>query len=398
MLDELADARQRGSREARLQYPQIDLARCLGCGTCIAACPEEGVLDLLHGQAVVVHGARCVGHGRCAEECPTGAIVVTLGDLEDRRDIPAVDGRFESTTVPGLFLAGEVTGFALIRTAITHGTAVAREVVSRSAGSPRNGGAGGNGAPVLDLVVVGAGPAGISCAVEAQESGLNVAVLEQESLGGTVASYPRGKLVLTQPVTMPGGYRLTRSTYEKEELMELWERIASEKDLQVHTGVRFQHAEPGPDGGFEVRTDRGTVHARNVCLAVGRRGTPRKLGIPGEELPKVSYSLLDARSFQGRRILVVGGGDSAVEAALGLAEQEGNTVTLSYRRPAFFRLKARNEQRIEEALAVGRVSALFESRVTSITPDGVELEQGPESGTRQVWVTRITCLAALIPA
>src|SRR5688572_11290494 len=140
-----------GSHKARLHYPHVDLSRCMGCGLCVEACPEEGVLELLHGQAVVAHGARCVGHGRCAEACPVGAIALTLADVAERRDLPAVSECLESVTTPGLFLAGEVTGHALVRTAIGHGTAVAKEVARRVGGE--------RGArEVRDLVIVGAGP------------------------------------------------------------------------------------------------------------------------------------------------------------------------------------------------------------------------------------------------
>lgn len=375
-LAERARARERGSHEARLQYPVPDLARCIGCGTCVAACPEAGVLDVVHGQAIVVHGARCVGHGRCAAECPVGAIALTLGDLSQRNDLPALTPSFEAVGTPGLFLAGEVTGYALIRTAITHGTEVAREVARRSAGAEP-----GSDPGVYDLVIVGAGPAGLACALEAKRLGLTSVIVEQEQLGGSVARYPRRKLVMTQPVELPLHGKLTRTSYTKEELMELWERIAREQELRMVTGCEFQGTEPVPDGGFVARTSSGSLRARHVCLALGRRGTPRKLGVPGEESPHVAYSLMDARSYTERRVLIVGGGDSAVEAALGLAEQPGNRVALSYRRKAFTRLKARNEERIQHALESGAVTGLFESEVRRIEPGHVDLELRRDGGS-----------------
>jgi thioredoxin reductase/Pyruvate/2-oxoacid:ferredoxin oxidoreductase delta subunit len=364
-------AKASGSHRARLQYPHVDLSRCLGCGTCIAACPEEGVLELAHGQAIVAHGARCVGHGRCAAECPVGAISVTLGDVSERRDIPAITSSFESTRVRGLFLAGEVTGYALIRTAIAHGTAVADEVAKRVAA---RSGSSSKHADVLDLCVVGAGPAGLACSLEAKKRGLRFVTLEQADLGGTVAQYPRRKLVMTQPVALPLHGTLSRTSYSKEELMDLWSDVSARHQLPIQTGAVFQRIETLPDGTFAVHAS-GRLHlARNVCLALGRRGTPRKLGVPGEELPKVAYGLLDAHSYQGRRILVVGGGDSAIEAALGLAEQSGNRVSLSYRKASFSRLRARNEARLMQAMQRGDLEVLFESEVARIEPDVVLLK------------------------
>lgn len=368
-LDQTLAERQRaqsiGSHRARLQYPVVDLSQCIGCGSCVTACPEEGVLGLVHGQAVVLHGSRCVGHGRCAEACPVGAIAVTLGDLRERRDIPVLNEELESPHVPGLFLAGEVTGYALIRTAIAHGTLVANEVASRTTHAAPEG--------ALDLVVVGAGPAGLACSLQAKARGLACLTIDQSDLGGTVSKYPRRKLVMTQPVDLPLAGRLRQSTYQKEELMELWQRIALEHALPIRTGEGFVDLTRAADGTFVVRGTGGEWRTRHVCLAVGRRGTPNKLGVPGEELPKVSYSLLDAQSYTQRRVLVVGGGDSAVEAALGLAEQEGNEVVLSYRQQAFTRLKARNEARLEAAVARSEIELALGSRVTRIEPSSVEL-------------------------
>lgn len=373
-IAERREAASTGSAQARLQYPVIDLSRCIGCGSCVAACPEEGVLGMLHGQAVVLHGSRCVGHARCAEECPVGAVAVTLGDLSERRDIPALASDFESPHVPGLFLAGEVTGHALVRTAIAHGTSVAATVAARIQQRPSTD-------ATLDLCIVGAGPAGLACSLEAKRRGLSYVTIERERLGGAVSQYPRRKLVMTQPVDLPLHGRLTRTSYSKEELMELWEEIAEREKLPIVSGRTFDRVEQRGDGTLRVLARVGpsldapieTYDARHVCLALGRRGTPRKLEVPGEDLPKVAYSLLDAQSYVDRRILVVGGGDSAVEAALGLAEQPGNRVTLSYRRKAFARIKSRNARRIAAALEEDALEVLFESQVESVADGQVEL-------------------------
>jgi dihydropyrimidine dehydrogenase (NAD+) subunit PreT len=367
-----AAARERGSHQARLQHPRIDLAACIGCGACVRACPEDGVLALAFGQAVVVHGARCVGHGRCAEACPTGAIALTLGDLSDRRDLPAIDATNEAVGVPGLFLAGEITGFALVRTAVAHGAQVARAVAARRVAA--HGERGGERGDALDLLVIGLGPAGLSCLLAAKTHGLEALGVDQaHTIGGTVAAYPRRKLVMTQPMELPGHGRLGRLEYSREELVELWQGLAREHELPVQTGVVVQRIQREAGGGFVVVADKGTWRARHVCIAVGRRGTPQRLGVPGEDLAKVGYALLDAESYRDRRILVVGGGDSAIEAALALAEQPGNTVTVSYRRAAFARLKARNEARIDRAVQDGLVQVLLGSTVEAITESAVQL-------------------------
>ncbi|MBL8749335.1 MAG: NAD(P)-binding domain-containing protein [Planctomycetes bacterium] len=375
-MAERARARTRGSDKARLQHPRIDLSACIGCGACVRACPEDGVLALAFGQAVIVHGARCVGHGLCAAACPTNAIALTLGDIKDRKDLPAVDEGLEAVGVPGLFLAGEITGFALVRTAVQHGGLVASRVAARiAAGEAPKGVAKGP----LDLLVVGLGPAGVSCLLGAKERGLRCLGIDQAAeIGGTVAAYPRKKLVMTQPMDLPLHGRLGRLEYSKEELVELWQGLVAEHDLPVKTGVVLQKIERTGDH-FVVTTNRGVLRSHHVCLAVGRRGSPQRLGVPGEDLPKVAYSLLDAEGYHGRSILVVGGGDSAIEAAMALAEQGDNQVTISYRRDAFSRLKARNEERIGAAVAAGTVQVRFGTVVKEITPEGALLASAGEA-------------------
>jgi dihydropyrimidine dehydrogenase (NAD+) subunit PreT len=374
-IEERKRAIVRGSHVARLQFPEIDLSLCGGCGSCIDACPEEGVLELIHGQAAVVHGARCVGHGLCAKECPFGAIAITLGDLTGRRDIPSIAETFEAEGIPHLFLAGEVTGYALIKRAIEHGTAVASEV-ARRVSTPRAGEARRPGDDLLDLCIVGAGPAGLACSLEARARGLRFVTIERDSIGGAVAKYPRRKLVMTQPVDLPIVGRLDRTTYSKEELTDLWGRAVEENELPIRGGVEFLGAERDEEGGFRVRTSEGEVRARNLCLAVGRRGAPRKLGVPGEELPKVTYGLIDARSFRERDLLVVGGGDSAVECALALSARGENRVTLSYRGETFTRIKGGNEERLEKARREGGLDVVLSSEVLRIAPDHVDLAVG----------------------
>ncbi|MEZ5973914.1 MAG: NAD(P)-binding domain-containing protein [Planctomycetota bacterium] len=368
LIADEAQVRAAGGHRVALRYPVIDRSICLGCATCVTSCPEDGVLELVHGQAMVVQGARCVGVAACERECPVGAISITEINRSLRDDVPAVSAAGESLGTPGLFLAGEVTAHALIKTAVDQGSAVARAVIARRA-------QGGRVQPgTYDLCIVGAGPAGLACALEARAAGLSVALMDREhEAGGTVAKYPRRKLVLSQPFDLPGHGRLARKSYEKEELIELWDGLLAGCDLDWLPGRELLAVEPQPGGDFVVQTSAGPVAAATVCLAIGRRGLPRRLGVPGEELPKVAWHLLDAHSYQGRNLLVVGGGDSAVEAALALAEQPGNQVTLAYRGETFYRLRARNAERLEAARRGQRFVVRTQTEVLEFEPDAVVL-------------------------
>jgi thioredoxin reductase/ferredoxin len=365
----VAAAEGTGRREGpRGQHPSIDVTHCIGCGACIDACPEGDVLGLVGGKAAIVHGERCIGHGLCAEACPVGAIEIVMASPNMRADLPRLTSELEST-VPGLFVVGELAGLALIKNAVNQGrdcidTIAIRLNAERVAEGER---------AVHDVCIVGAGPAGISASLRAIERGLSYVTLEQDELGGTVAKYPRRKLVMTSPVEFPlhGPFRKLELT--KEELLGFWARLHRESGLRVQTGERVEHVQRDEQGLFTVTTPKGRYRARTVILALGRGGTPRKLGVPGEELPKVMYALLDAEAYTGAQIVVVGGGDSAVEAAMGLAHQRGNKVTLSYRGSSFARIKARNAQRLREATRGERLEVLLNSRITEIRERSVVL-------------------------
>jgi thioredoxin reductase len=223
-----------------------------------------------------------------------------------------------------------------------------------------------------DAVIVGCGPAGLSAALTALHHRLDVVTLEKEDLGGTVRHYPRKKLVMTRAVKVPGYGTLPFREVRKEELVETWEEIVQRAGLEVRTGETVQAIDRDGEG-FVVRSDRGEHRALRVILAIGRRGVPRKLGVPGEESAKVVYALREPEAFQGDRILVVGGGDSAVEAALALADQPGNEVSLSYRRDRLSRIKPANLQRFEAAIAAGRVRPLWGTEVLRIEPGTVTM-------------------------
>jgi thioredoxin reductase len=281
-------------------------------------------------------------------------------------DIPLVSPAFEST-VPGIFIAGELGGMGLIRNALEQGRQAVEAIRSR-------GKAPGD---VLDLVIVGAGPAGFAASLTALAAGMRCLTLEQESLGGCVFQYPRGKLVMTAPATVPLIGKINLRQTSKEQLLEFW------REAERKTGVKINYQERVDDitrdpNGFIVKSSRGRYRTRSVLLAIGRRGTPRKLEVPGEDLPKVVYRLIDPEQYQGQQVLVVGGGDSALEAAASVAEAGGGSVVLSYRGEAFDRAKARNRERIERAARGKQLQVLLKSQVRQIERAQVAIERGGE--------------------
>ncbi|HZP05306.1 MAG TPA: NAD(P)-binding domain-containing protein [Terracidiphilus sp.] len=344
------------SEGPKAQHPHILTDSCIGCGACVSVCPEGDVLALIDGKATIVNAHKCIGHGLCAEECPVGAIEMVMAKPSAGADLPVLNEHYE-TNVPNLFIVGELGGLALIKNAVNQG----RDCVDEIAQRIQNTGVKSSGELVFDVIIVGAGPAGISASLRAAEHGLRALTLERETVGGTVTKYPRQKLVMTSPVEFPLHGRFNKTTLSKEDLLRFWEKIVQRTDLNIHTGEGVEAVSRNVDGFFRVRTPQAEYRSRTVVLALGRTGTPRKLGIQGEELPHVLYRLIEADHYTGKNILVVGGGDSAVEAAMGLAHQPGNKVTLSYRRGEFSRLKDRNAKRMAEHMASQKIDVQFNS-------------------------------------
>ncbi|MBI5136729.1 MAG: NAD(P)-binding domain-containing protein [Nitrospirae bacterium] len=362
----LAEAEEAGLTEPASLHPLIDEVRCIGCAACVTACPEHKhhVLGLIDGRAQLTNPTYCIGHGACKAACPVDAITLVFGTAKRGVDIPVVQPTFE-TNVPGIFIAGELGGMGLIRNAMEQGKQ-AMESIGRVPGM------GGGG--TTDVVIVGCGPAGIAASLSAKAAGLRYVTLDQDSLGGTVYNFPRGKLVMTAPVELPivGRTRFTDTT--KEALLAYFEGIVAKADLRINFRERMDAIVP-VDGGFVVKTPRAEYRTRAVLLCIGRRGTPRKLGVPGEEgSPKVVYRLMDPEQYKGQHVLVVGGGDSALEAAASIVDQPGTTVTLSYRSEAFGRAKAANRERVRQATETGRLTVMLKSSVKEITPDRVRIE------------------------
>ena len=345
-------------------HPVIDPAICLGCATCVGACPEGDILGLIHGKAVLVEPTHCIGHGACAKACPTEAITLVFGTATRGVDIPAVGPDFQ-TNVPGIYIAGELGGMGLIRNAITQGCQAMDHIKTKLL--PDHSG-------MLDVIIVGAGPAGFAATLSAKQYGLRSLTLEQETLGGTVAHYPRGKLVMTKPVELPIIGKTRLKDPSKEKLLEFWQDVERRSGITIQYGERVLEIKT-LSPGFEVVTDKGSYKTQAVLLAIGRRGTPRQLGVPGEDLNKVVYRLVDPQQYAHKRVLVVGGGDSALEAAAEIAEQLGTDVTLSYRSESFSRAKPRNRERIAHLEETGRLRVLMCSNVTEITNETVVITQ-----------------------
>jgi thioredoxin reductase/ferredoxin len=348
-----------GMTEPASLHPVIDPSRCLGCGACVKACPEQPnheVLGLINGKAVLVGPSECIGHGACKVVCPFDAITLVFGTERRGLDIPVLKPDFESN-VPGIYVAGELGGMGLIRNALTQGRQALEAIAKKKAARKSSG--------VLDVVIVGAGPAGLAATLAAQHMGLSYQTLEQDSLGGAVFQYPRGKLVMTAPVELPIVGKVQFRNTSKEELLQFWTDACKRNSLNIRYRERVESIE-AKDGVLHVSANGQRYAAGAVLLAIGRRGTPRKLGVPGEELPKVVYRLIDPEQYRGRRVIVVGGGDSALEAAASIAELGDTSVILSYRGDAFQRAKQRNRQRVDEAAGKGVLRVLFNSQIREI--------------------------------
>jgi len=356
-------ARELGFYEPVSLHPVIDPDICIGSGACVAACPEKDILGIVNGKGTTINASRCVGHGACFHACPVEAISLCIGTEKRGVDLPHISQEFE-TTIPGLFIAGELGGMGLIKNAVEQGKQ-AISYLSKKITPSKNG--------HHDLVIVGAGPAGIAAALEAKKRNLKFVVLEQDTLGGTISSFPRKKIVMTNPVELPLYGKLKLTETSKNELLELWTDVLSKNNIIINEEEKVESINKN-ENMFEIQSSKRSYRASGVLLAIGRRGSPRKLGVPGETKEKVSYRLIEPELFKNKNILVVGGGDSAIESALLLAD-EGNSVTLSYRSEAFSRLKPKNLELINNAIKYNVVKVLFNSSVKEILDDAVILIQ-----------------------
>lgn len=354
--------------------PLINASLCVGCGSCIEACPEQGTLELVGHKAILVHPEQCTGHARCKDVCPTGAIVLTFDGLLQTVKVPQVNERFE-TNVNGLHIVGELGGMGLIKTSINEGKLVIDYLRKRIADEPLELQPG-----QFDVAIIGAGPAGLSASLTAQQYGLRYLTLEQGEIASTIRQYPRQKFLMAEPLEIPLYGSLYVGDGTKEALLEVWESIIKNTGVQIHTNERLESVQRN-GRGFYVQSSTQRYYARFVVLAIGRRGSPRKLNIPGEQLSKVSYRLIEADSYEGKRIVVVGGGDSAIEAALALSRANRNQVFLCHRADKFQRARDRNREFLAVAEKEKRIQLLRNSNVTEITETSVIVETDGRKST-----------------
>jgi thioredoxin reductase/NAD-dependent dihydropyrimidine dehydrogenase PreA subunit len=360
VLKKIETAKFEGRFEPQSLHPYIDLNICIGSGACVKACPEQDILGLVHGNAQVINASNCIGHGACFHSCPVEAISLRIGTEKRGVELPHVNANYE-TNLKGIYIAGELGGMGLIKNSAEQGIQSIQNISKSRKPKVNN---------VLDVLIVGAGPAGIAASLEAKKLKLSFETLEQESLGGTVFNFPREKIVMTHPMELPlkGKVKLTNTS--KDELLNLWNSILTEHNITVQENTKVEKIVPLDGDIFKVITNSDKEYlCYNVLLAIGRRGTPRKLKIPGEELQKVAYRLIEVEKIQNKNVLVVGGGDSAVESAMLLMSQ--NNVTLSYRSDQFARIKTLNREKINKAIAEKKLNVLFNSNPLTITNDAV---------------------------
>ena len=360
----IATAKKDGLYEPVSLHPVVDPNNCIMTGACIIACPEKDILGILNGKATTINTSQCIGHGACFHACPTQAISLNIGTEKRGVDLPHVNQNFE-TNVPGISIAGELGGMGLIKNAVEQGKQAVDHIV-KSIDKTHNA--------AYDLIVVGAGPAGISASLTAKKYGLKSLTLEQDTLGGTVFTFPRKKVVMTSPMDLPLHGKVKLFETNKTELLDLWSSVLHKNEIVIRENSKVESISL-VNNAYKVVTLSGEEYiTKHVLLAIGRRGTPRKLNIPGEGMEKVAYRLLEPENIANENIVVVGGGDSAVEAAMLLADN--NKVTLSYRKEGFQRIKPKNGERIKQAMNQGKLDVRFNTNVEMIDWDEVVISNG----------------------
>jgi len=365
--EKIKKAKEEGLYEPISLHPYVDVNSCIQTGACIAACPEHDILGIVNGKATTINASRCIGHGACFHACPTQAISLRIGTEKRGVDLPHVSQSFE-TNVPGIFIAGELGGMGLIRNAVEQGKQAVENIVKSL---------NKNHQAEYDLIIVGAGPAGISGCLTAKKHGLKFLLLEQDTLGGTVFTFPRSKIVMTSPMDLPLYGKIKLYQTSKSELLDLWQAVLNKNNILVKENSKVEEIVE-EKGVFKLKTIKAEQFTSSkVLLAIGRRGTPRKLNVPGELKEKVAYRLLEPEDIIGKEIIVVGGGDSAIESALLLADK--NHVILSYRGESFGRIKPLNSTALNKAIEEGKLDVKMNSNLLSIEDETIALSIGKDN-------------------
>lgn len=369
----VAIAKEEGLYEPVSLYPYIDLNTCIGSAACVVECPEKDILGIVDGKATVINTSNCIGHGACFHACPVEAISLRIGTESRGVDLPHIDQNFE-TNIKGIYIAGELGGMGLIKNSVEQGKQAIDSII-KSKKSSKEG--------VVDVIIIGAGPAGISATLASKKHGLSSVTLEQDSLGGTVYTFPRAKIVMTSPMNLPLYGKVKLYDTSKDELLQLWKKVIFEQDIKINENTKVENVIPQQDGTFKIVTANGDEYlGNNVIISIGRRGSPRKLNVPGEVSTKVAYRLLESENIFNKNIIVVGGGDSAMESAMLL--KDNNNVTLLCRNDNFTRSKPKNRELINIAIEDKSLHVIFNSNLISISDEACIYKVNEEEESKQV--------------
>ena len=346
-----------GLNEPLTLHPEINEALCSGCAACTRVCPEGDILKMVNHKATLVSPTKCVGHGECERACPMDAIQLVFGTKTKGMDIPRLTKNYE-TNVAGLYIAGELGGMGLIRNAIKQGILSAQHALANLVREKTD----------VDLLIVGAGPAGLAASLTAIAQKKSYLCVEQNSFGGTVYNFPRQKIVMSYPFQLPmiGEKKFDENKVTKEELLSYWFEVKKRTGLQVKEKLKFDSLEK-KGNIFEVKLGEKVVTAKKVILAMGVRGSPRRLGVSGEEKSKVTYNLLEPEQYSQAHVVVVGGGNAGVEAAQMLSNPKLQTkVHLFVRGKVFDRCNEDNQRRIYDLEKKGLLQIWFETVINEI--------------------------------